>query len=388
MHIVDTAEESAFRAEVRDFVRRQLPEDIRHKVLLGLHLDRPDYERWYRRLEARGWMCPNWPVEHGGTGWDFARRMIFDETLLECGAPRMVAAGVIMLGPVLIKFGTPAQRATHLPAIRRSEVWWAQGFSEPGSGSDLASLRCKAVRDGNDYVVTGQKIWTSYAQFSDWMFCLVRTSDAGKPQEGISFLLIDMKTPGLTVRPIRTIDGGHDLNEVFLDGVRVPLANRIGEENKGWTYAKALLEFERGGIAGVGAARQAVARVRALLRRRADAGWEGASSPSLHLRLRQLEIDLMALEATNARLLGMGKPPRMEEVSMLKCLGTELRQSIHRLQLDVAGEEGMSLARDAFGLDAELHGLTPSYLDARKFSIYGGTNEIQRNLIARALIQR
>jgi alkylation response protein AidB-like acyl-CoA dehydrogenase len=388
MRITETAQERSFRAEVQDFARSELPQDIREKVLMGEHLDRPDYERWYRRLEARGWMCPNWPVAHGGTGWSLAQRMIFDETLLACGAPRMVASGVIMLGPVLIKFGTPEQQALHLPSIRRTEVWWAQGFSEPGAGSDLASLRCRAERDGDDYVVTGQKIWTSYAQFSNWMFCLVRTSDAGKPQEGISFLLVDMKTPGLTVRPIRTIDGGHDLNEVFFDQVRVPVAHRIGEENKGWTYAKALLDFERGGIAGVGAARQSVARVHELLRRRADAEGAKVVSPSLQGRLRQLEIDLMALEATNARLLGTGKPPRMEEVSMLKCLGTELRQSVHRLQLDVAGEEGASLARDAFGLDAELHGLTPSYLDARKFSIYGGTNEIQRNLVARALFQR
>lgn len=376
-------QDEAFRQEVRDFVATELPAGVRRKMQRGERLEREDLVAWYRRLYEKGWATPGWSREWGGTGWTPVQRHLFDEEILLGGAPRMVSSGIIMLGPVLIAFGTEAQKRRYLPDIQRSAVWWCQGFSEPGSGSDLASLRTTAVRDGDHYVVNGQKIWTSYAQFSDMMFCLVRTDpNARKPQEGISFLLIDMKAPGLTVRPIATLDGGRDLNEVFLDNVRVPVENLVGEENQGWTCAKYLLGHERGGIAGIGAAKQQLGRLRRLAGPR-------LGDPVFAAQVHRLEIELLALEATALRLLGAGQRSLAPaaQTSMLKVRGTELRQSIYRLMLEVAGPEAALWpgAHDDDAL-AELRALAPDYLDARKFSIYGGTNEVQRNLVAKALL--
>lgn len=383
MRLGYSAEDEAFRREVREFVAAELPAPVRRKVHMGQRLEREDLVAWYARLHARGWATPGWSREWGGTDWTPVQRHLFDEETQLGGAPRMVSSGIMMLGPVLIAFGTEAQKQRYLPDIQRSAVWWCQGFSEPGAGSDLASLRTTAVRDGQHYVVNGQKIWTSYAQFSDMMFCLVRTDPAArKPQEGISFLLVDMNAPGLSVRPIATLDGGHDLNEVFLDNVRVPVENLVGTENQGWTCAKHLLTHERGGIAGIGAAQQQLMRLRRL------AG-PMLADPVFAAQVHRLEIELLALEATALRLLGRGQSclAPAAQTPMIKVRGTELRQAIYRLMLEVAGPEAAAWA-DAGDADdvAALRGLAPDYLDARKFSIYGGTNEVQRNLIARALL--
>ena len=275
MQLAFSAADEAFRAEVRAFVQARLPPDIRTKVERGLRLEHADYVTWFRILEGRGWLTPNWPVEHGGPGWTHLQRYIFDEETLLGGAPRIIASGIQMLGPVLIQFGTPAQKATYLPDIRQSRTWWAQGFSEPGAGSDLAAVRSSAVleSDGKHFVVNGHKVWTSYAQWCSMMFALVRTDPtAAKPQEGISFLLIDMASPGLTVRPIRMLEGGTDLNECFLDNVRVPVENLVGELNKGWAMAKYLLGHERTGIAGIGSCKQQLARARRLVAEHGLAG--------------------------------------------------------------------------------------------------------------------
>ena len=394
MRLQFTPEDEAFRQEVREFVRTQLPADIKKKVELGLRLEHADYVAWFNRLEARGWLTPGWPVEHGGPGWTPLQRYLFDEETLLGGAPRIIASGIQMLGPVLIAFGTPEQKARYLPDIRASRTWWAQGFSEPGAGSDLASLRTSAVLepDGRHFVVTGHKIWTSYATWCSMMFALVRTDpDAAKPQEGISFLLIDMASPGVTVRPIRMLEGGTDLNEVFLDQVRVPSENLVGELNKGWGHGKFLLGHERTGIAGIGSCKQQLARARQLA-----AGQGLADDAVLQARLAQFEVELMALEVTALRLLGAGQRSRVPQVeaSMLKVRGTELRQAIFETLLDIAGPHALPFSAEAQFLESlgempappELGTLAANALDSRKLSLYGGSNEVQRNLIAQAVM--
>ena len=394
MRLAFTAEEEHFRQDVRAFVRDRLPADIRRKVQLGLRLEQADYVRWFNILEERGWLTPGWPVEHGGPGWNPIQRYLFDEETLLGGAPRIIASGIQMLGPVLIAYGTPAQKARYLPDIRASRTWWAQGFSEPGFGSDLASLRTTAVLDGDHFVVSGHKVWTSYATWCSMMFALVRTDpQAAKPQEGISFLLLDMKSPGVTVRPIRMLEGGTDLNEVFLDAVRVPRENLVGELHKGWRYGKFLLGHERTGIAGIGSCKQQLARARRLLRQQGlhdDAEWQA--------RLAQFAIELMALETTALRLLSPGQRsglPQAAEASMLKVRGTELRQAIHEALFEIAGPHALPFDADALFLETladmpappELGTLAANLLDSRKLSTYGGSNEIQRNVIAQALLK-
>ena len=394
MKLAFTPEQEAFRTEVRAFVQERLPADIRRKVELGLRLEHADYVTWFNILESRGWLTPGWPVEHGGPGWDHVQRFLFDEECLLGGAPRIIASGIQMLGPVLIAFGTPEQKARYLPDIRASRTWWAQGFSEPGSGSDLASLRSTATLtpDGSHFVVNGHKIWTSYAQWCSMMFALVRTDpNAAKPQEGISFLLLDMASPGVTVKPIRMLEAGTDLNEVFLDDVHVPVENLVGELNKGWTYGKYLLGHERTGIAGIGSCKQQLARARQLAARQGLAG-----DALLRARLAQFEIELLALETTALRLLSTGQRSRVPQVeaSMLKVRGTELRQAIYETLLDIGGPEALPFSAEAQFLDAaadlpaplELGTLAANALDARKLSIYGGSNEVQRNLIAQAVL--
>ena len=374
MKLEFAAADLAFRDEVRAFVAARLDPRIKRKVELGLRLEREDYVAWYTQLHERGWITPGWPTEHGGPGWTPLQRHIFDEETLLGGAPRIVASGINMLGPVLIRFGTDAQKREYLPAIRRSETWWAQGFSEPGAGSDLAAVRTTAVRDGDDFIVNGHKVWTSYAQWCSMMFALVRTDPhAPKPQEGISFLLIDMNAPGVEVRPIRMLDGGTDLNEVYLDNVRVPAENLVGELHKGWTCGKYLLGHERTGIAGIGSCKQQLARVRAV------AAQQGiGDDPVLRHRIAQFEAELMALEFTGLRMLSANQASRAPgvEASVLKVRGTELRQAIYELLVDVAGPQAVSLEE----------GPAANYLDSRKLSIYGGANEVQRNLIARAVL--
>jgi alkylation response protein AidB-like acyl-CoA dehydrogenase len=389
MRLEFSAEDEAFRAEVRAFVKQNLSPELKRKAELGLRLERTDYVEWYTRLYERGWITPSWPKEAGGPGWTPLQRYIFDEETLVGGAPRIIASGINMLGPVLHAFGTPEQKARYLPAIRRSETWWAQGFSEPGAGSDLASVRTTAVRDGDHFVVNGHKVWTSYAHWCDMMFALVRTDSEAKPQEGISFLLIDMHAPGVETRPIRMLDGGTDLNEVYLDNVRVPKENLVGELNKGWTYGKYLLGHERTGIAGIGSCKQQLARVKALGRQ------QGLAGDSLfEARVSRFEIELMALEFTGLRMLSANQQSRVPavEASMLKVRGTELRQAIYALLADVAGPDAIPFDEAAL-LDQAGHepaspedciAVAANYFDARKLSIYGGTNEVQRNLISRA----
>lgn len=394
MQLEFSAADEAFRLEVREFVKTHLPANIKKKVELGLRLEHEDYVTWFRLLETRGWITPGWPVEHGGPGWNHVQRYIFDEETLLGGAPRIIASGIQMLGPVLLAFGTPEQKAKYLPDIRHSNTWWAQGFSEPGAGSDLAAVRTTAVleADGKHFVVNGHKVWTSYAHWCSMMFALVKTDpNASKPQEGISFLLIDMNTPGLTVRPIRMLEGGNDLNECYLDNVCVPVENLVGELNKGWSYGKYLLGHERTGIAGIGSCKQQLARARQL------AAQQGLGDDALlQTRLAQFEVELMALEFTALRLLSANQQSRIPavEASMLKVRGTELRQAIYETLLDIAGPDAVPFSLEAQFLehlddaatDESLVSLAANCLDSRKVTIYGGTNEVQRNLIARAAL--
>jgi alkylation response protein AidB-like acyl-CoA dehydrogenase len=394
MQLSFTPEQDAFRLEVRTFVQAHLPAEIRRKVALGLRLEHADYVTWFRILQARGWLTPGWPVAHGGPGWDHVQRYIFDEETLLGGAPRIIASGIQMLAPVLLSFGTEAQKQQYLPDILNSNTWWAQGFSEPGAGSDLAAVRTTAVLepDGRHFVVNGHKVWTSYAHWCSMMFALVKTDpNAAKPQEGISFLLIDMKTPGLTVRPIRMLEGGNDLNECYLDNVRVPVDNLVGELHKGWSYGKYLLGHERTGIAGIGSCKQQLARARAL------ADQQGLGEDALlQNKLMQFEVELMALEFTALRLLSahqQSKTPGVE-ASMLKVRGTELRQAIFETLVDIAGPDAVPFSAeaqflehlDAAAQDETLVSLAANCLDSRKLTIYGGTNEVQRNLIAKATL--
>ena len=298
-----TAEEQAFRDEVRAFLRGHVPEATRNKILAGLSATPDDIRAWQRALHKKGWGAPGWPKAFGGTGWNAIQRFIFDEECAAYGAPQQLAFGVKMVAPVIMAFGTPEQQQRYLPGIISGEVWWCQGYSEPGAGSDLASLKTRAVRDGDHYVINGQKTWTTLGQYADWMFCLVRTDPEAKAQRGISFLLVDMKTPGITVRPIITLDGAHDVNEVLLEDVRVPVTNLVGEENKGWTCAKFLLGHERAGIAGIGNSKRNLTRLKRIAASESLNGRPLLEDPLFAARLAQVEIDLMALEITNLRVL-------------------------------------------------------------------------------------
>ena len=379
-----------FRAEVQDFLAAELPADIGARVRAGKRLRKEDITRWQRILHRRGWGAPSWPAEWGGPGWSTLQQIVFDDECAQAGAPPQIAFGLRMLAPVLMRFGTEEQRNRHLPGIANGDVWWCQGYSEPGSGSDLASLKTRAVRDGDAYVITGQKTWTTLAQHADWMFCLVRTDSAAKPQEGISFVLIDMHAPGVSVRPIITVDGEHEINEVWLDAVRVPLDQRVGAENQGWTIAKFLLGHERSNIAGAGVAKRELARLRELAAKPGTDGRAALDDALFAARLAQLNIDALALEITQLRLVQREGPPGSES-SMLKIVGSELLQRISECLVHAAGGAALPFERAAFepdfdpvaGDDAAL--LAAKYGNWRKLSIYGGTNEIQHNILARAL---
>jgi len=379
-------DENAFREEVRRFVRDKLPAGIRHKVMNGIHLEREEHVLWQRTLHQRGWGGPGWPREFGGPGWTPAEQYIFEEECAAGGAPRLISFGLKMIAPVLMAFGTPAQQQRYLPKIMSAEEWWCQGYSEPGAGSDLASVKTRAVRvaatEGDHYVVNGQKTWTTLGQHADWIFCLVRTDSEAKPQRGISFLLIDMKTPGVTVRPIITLDGAHEVNEVWLEDVKVPAGNLIGEENKGWTYAKFLLGHERTNIAGIGIAKRELARLKRI------AGAEGRlDDPLFAARVAQVEIDLMALEITNLRVLSAEREKKAPgpEASILKIKGTEIQQAIAELMMQAVGRYALPFRQSDIGPDYAAN-LGAGYCNLRKLSIFGGSNEIQKNIISQMIM--
>lgn len=391
-----TEEEQAFRDEVRAFLRAELPADLVAKVRGFKRLSKADHECWHAILNRRGWLALNWPVEHGGPGWGPVQKHIFEEEFVAAGAPRIVPFGINMLGPVLIRYGTEAQKAHYLPRILSGADWWAQGYSEPGAGSDLASLRTSAVRDGDHYVVNGQKTWTTLGHHANMMFCLVRTKTGGKPQEGISFLLIDMADPGIEVRPIVTLDGEHEVNEIWLSDVRVPVANLVGEENAGWTCAKYLLTHERTGIAGVAFSKAAFAHLRRIARAQIKDGRPLDRDPLFAARMARLEIDIAAMDIFNLRVLaaaGAGRAPGVES-SLLKIRGTQIRQEATDLLRRALGPYAMPYLPEQ--LDAGWNGepvgpdyagpLASHYFNMRKTSIYGGSNEIQKNIVAKAML--
>ena len=396
MDLSYTAEQRAFRDEVRAFLRDELPDRLTDKVRNGKPLTKADYEEWHAILNRRGWLAGNWPQEHGGAGWDAVERHIFEEEITRADAPRIVPFGLMMLGPVLQKFGTEAQQAHYLPRILDGTDWWCQGYSEPGAGSDLASLKTSAVRDGDHYVVNGQKTWTTMGHYADWIFCLVRTSKEGKPQEGISFLLIDMKSPGIEVRPIVLVDGTSEVNEVWFTDVRVPVENLVGDENRGWTYAKYLLTHERTNIAGVGFANAGLENLKRIARLERSGGRPLLENPHFAARVARVEIDLMAMATTNLRVVSAaaaGQAPGPES-SMLKIKGTVIRQEINALTRTAIGPYAMPFASEMVdGHNAGPVGpdhaqpVTGQYLNNRKLSIYGGSNEVQRNIIAKALLE-
>ncbi len=385
------AEDLAFRDEVRSFIARALPDDLRDKVLLEQRLDRADLARWHRILDDQGWAAPQWPVAWGGTGWSGLRLNIFRDEMAAAFAPEPLVQNINLAGPLIANFGNDAQKAFFLPATRRLDIWFSQGFSEPGAGSDLASMRTRARLEGDHYTVDGQKIWTTDAHLSDWMFCLVRTGQEDRPHKGLTFLLIDMKTPGITVRPIPTIDGDHYLNEVFFDAVKVPAANLLGEEGRGWAYARSLLVHERIGIARTAQTRRRLLRARHLAEQ-IDAQGNAMAARDFRLRIAALEVELRALEVTALRAIqadgAVGPDP-----SVLKLKGTELQQASTELLVELGGPSAM-VRQTEWLLGEREHSLTPAdtaaatatYFQLRAASIYGGSNEIQRNILARKLL--
>ena len=396
MDLEFTGELRDFQREVRAFIEERLPGDVRTKVERFLTLGKQDYLRWQDILAEKGWLVYSWPVEHGGTGWSPVQRYIFEEETGRANAPRIIPFGPRMVGPVIIAFGSDAQKARHLPPIARNETWWCQGYSEPDAGSDLASLRTRAIREGDHYVVNGTKTWTTAAHWADMMFCLVRTDPEAKPQEGISFVLIDMHAPGVEVRPITTIDGGREINTVHLTDVEVPVENRIGEENKGWTYAKFLLGHERFGIARLAESKARLARLKDIARNHRVGGTLLAEDADFMRSVAETEIELTALEYTELRALmdaGEGKAPGVE-ANMLKIRGTDVQQKISGMLMKAMGYYAAPHVPEAmeYGWNeapvgpAYAAGLAPAYFNMRKASIYGGTNEIQRNLIARMVL--
>ncbi|MCS6986560.1 MAG: acyl-CoA dehydrogenase family protein [Sphingomonadaceae bacterium] len=396
MDLSFSPEELAFRDEVRTFIAENYPPELRGKQDMGEELAKEDYLKWHRILYAKGWVAPSWPKEYGGPGWTATQRYIFSEELARADTVMILPFGINMVGPVIYTFGTLEQKARFLPRILSGEDWWCQGYSEPGAGSDLASLRTRAERVGDHYIVNGQKTWTTLAQHADWGFFLVRTDPTAKPQEGISFLLIDMKSPGITVRPIITLDGGHEVNEVWLENVKVPVENRVYEENKGWTCAKFLLAHERTGIAGVARSKRGIERLKEIARLEVDGdGRPLIANPFFRRKIVDLECDLTALEFTELRTLageaaGRGPGP---ESSLLKIKGTEIQQRITELVLEAAGHYAAPYFRafpegsNEYPIGpAYAHRAAPTYFNMRKTSIYGGSNEIQRNIIAKLVL--
>jgi len=393
-----TDEEIAFRDEVRAFFKKNLPENIRRKMVEGKKIGKEDIVTWQRILNKKGWAVPHWAKEWGGTGWSAVKQYIFIEEMQKAPAPPPLQFGVQMVGPVIIAFGNEVQKKRFLPRIANIDDWWCQGFSEPGAGSDLASLKTTAKRVGDHYVVNGQKTWTTLAQYADWIFCLVRTNPESKKQEGISFLLIDMKSPGVTVRPIQTIDGGKEVNEVFLDDVKVPVENLVGEENKGWNYAKFLLGNERFGIARVGVSKERIRRLKELAALERIGDKPMIEDERFRSKITAVEVELKALEMTQLRVVaaqrnGGNKPDPAS--SILKIKGSEIQQTISELLFEVVGPYGLPyqpvqieddrVNEPPIGPDYAAP-LAPTFFNWRKMSIYGGSNEIQKNIIAKAIL--
>ena len=392
MDLAFTPEEQAFREEIRAWVHANLPADIQHKVRNALRQTRDDMQRWAKILGKKGWLGHGWPKEFGGPGWNAVQKHLFEEECALAGAPRVVPFGPVMVAPVIMAFGTAEQQQRFLPGIASGDVWWSQGYSEPGSGSDLASLKCKAERVGDKYIVNGQKTWTTLGQYGEWIFCLVRTSSEGKPQTGISFLLIDMTSPGVSVKPIVLLDGEAEVNEVWFDNVEVPANNLIGEENKGWTYAKHLLSHERTNIADVNRSKRELERLKKIAK--AEGVWE-----DLRFRdeIAKLEVDVVALEMMVLRVLSAEKTGKnsLDIAGLLKIKGSEIQQRYAELMMLAAGPFALPLIEEAMeaGWQGDYPGgavsdapLAGSYFNMRKTTIYGGSNEVQRNIVSQFVL--
>jgi len=391
MELSLSSEDAAFRDEVRAFIADNYPQEMRVPNP-ETDLSKEQSMLWHRILFRKGWIAPLWPKQYGGTGWSITQRFIWEQETSRAGTLPPLAFSVTMVGPVIYTYGNAAQKDKFLPRILSGDDWWCQGYSEPGSGSDLASVRTKAVRDGDHYIVNGHKTWTTLAQHADWIFCLVRTDPAAKPQAGISFLLIDMKTPGVTVRPIITIDGSHEINDVFLEDVRVPVENLIGEENKGWTYAKFLLGNERTSMAGIGRSTRTLNRLKNIVK--AEIPADDPERDEFVKEIARVELDVLALEATELRVVaqmsrGINPGPA---ASLFKIRGTEIFQRITELTHRAIGNYGLALREHPASANVFMpgpdygHTASEKYLNARKLSIYGGSNEIQRNIIAKAVL--
>jgi alkylation response protein AidB-like acyl-CoA dehydrogenase len=390
-----TPEEQAFRADIRRWVAEHLPQDISHKVHNALRLNKDDLQRWARILGKQGWHGWAWPRQFGGPGWNAVQRHLFEEECALAGAPRVVPFGPVMVAPVIMAFGSPEQQERHLPGIMSGDVWWSQGYSEPGSGSDLASVKTRAERRGDKYIVNGQKTWTTLGQYGDWIFCLVRTDASVKPQAGISFLLIDMKSPGVTVRPIIMLDGEHEVNEVFFDNVEVPAENLVGEENKGWTYAKYLLAHERTNIADVNRAKRELERLKRIAKAE---GLLGGDREDARFRdqIALLEVDIVALEMMVLRVLSAESSGKqsLDVAGLLKIRGSEIQQRYTELMMLAAGPYATPFIHEAMeaGWQGDHVGaahcapLASHYFNYRKTTIYGGSNEVQRNIVAQTVL--
>ncbi|MFM7330439.1 MAG: acyl-CoA dehydrogenase family protein [Brachymonas sp.] len=392
MDLAFTPEEEQFRSDIRTWVRANLPEKISHKVHNALRLTRDDQQDWAKILGKKGWLGYGWPAEFGGPGWNAVQKHLFEEECALAGAPRIIPFGPVMVAPVIMAFGSPEQQKRHLPGIGSGEVWWSQGYSEPGSGSDLASLKTRAERVGDKYIVNGQKTWTTLGQYGDWMFNLVRTSNEGKPQTGISFLLVDMKSKGVTVRPIKLLDGECEVNEVWFDNVEVPAENLVGKENKGWTYAKYLLAHERTNIADVNRAKRELERLKRIAKQ------EGVyDDMRFRDEIAKLEVDVVALEMMVLRVLSAEKSGKqsLDIAGLLKIRGSEIQQRYAELMMLAAGPYALPLIDEA--MDAGWQGdypgsalhcapLASTYFNMRKTTIYGGSNEVQRNIVSQVVL--
>ena len=391
MDLAFTPEEQQFREDIRSWVGENLPAELAHKVHNDLNLTRDDMQSWAKILGKKGWLGHGWPKEFGGPGWNAVQKHLFEEECARAGAPRVVPFGPVMVAPVIMAFGNEKQQKQHLPGIASGEVWWSQGYSEPGSGSDLASVKCKAEKVGDKYIVNGQKTWTTLGQYGEWIFCLVRTSNEGKPQTGISFLLIDMKSKGVTVRPIVLLDGDAEVNEVWFDNVEVPLENLIGEENKGWTYAKHLLSHERTNIADVNRAKRELERLKRIAK--AEGVWDDVRFRD---EIAKLEVDVVALEMMVLRVLSAEKSGKnsLDVAGLLKIRGSEIQQRYSELMMLAAGPYALPLVREAMeaGWQGDHVGaahcapLASTYFNMRKTTIYGGSNEVQRNIVSQTVL--
>ena len=391
MDLAFTPEEQQFREDMRSWVRANLPSELSNKVFNSLHLTRDDMQSWAKILGKKGWLGHGWAKEFGGPGWTAVQKHLFEEECALAGAPRVVPFGPVMVAPVIMAFGNEKQQKQHLPGIASGDVWWSQGYSEPGSGSDLASLKCKAERVGDKYIVNGQKSWTTLGQYGEWIFCLVRTSNEGKPQTGISFLLIDMKSKGVSVRPIIMLDGGHEVNEVWFDNVEVPAENLIGQENQGWTYAKHLLSHERTNIADVNRSKRELERLKRIAK--AEGIYDDARFRD---EIAKLEVDVVALEMMVLRVLSAEKSGKnsLDVAGLLKIRGSEIQQRYSELMMLAAGPYALPLRKEAMeaGWQGDHVGaahcapLASTYFNMRKTTIYGGSSEVQRNIVAQTVL--